>query len=240
MHLSPARLDAAIFDLDGVLTDTASLHEAAWKETFDAFLRTWDDRQPPFGPDDYQLYVDGRRREEGVRTFLASRGIKLPEGAQDDPPGAETVMGLSRRKNEAVQERLRTASRALPGAERLLRDLRTSGIAIAVASSSANARQVLEATGLAHHVQARVDGIDASRLDLPGKPHPALFEEALRRLGVKAERAVIFEDAIAGVEAGRRAGFARVIGVGPNARADALREAGADEVVGDLSGVTVG
>lgn len=239
LRLSPACLDAAIFDLDGVLTDTAALHEAAWKETFDAFLRSRGEQLRPFGPEDYRLHVDGRRREDGVRAFLASRGIELPEGSRDDPSGASTIAGLSRRKNEVVQARLRHESKALPRAEALLGALRAAGIGIAVASSSANAGTVLEATGLDRHVDARIDGRDAARLDLPGKPDPALFIEALRRLGADPGRAVIFEDAIAGVEAGRRAGFATVIGVGPPARAKALREAGADEVVTDLSCVTL-
>jgi beta-phosphoglucomutase family hydrolase len=238
--LSPVCLDAAIFDLDGVLADTAGLHQEAWKETFDAFLRGRGEGSHPFSPNDYRLHVDGRRREDGVRAFLASRGIELPEGSPDDPPDAQSVMGLSRRKNEAVQERLLRGSRALPGAEALLRNLRAAGIRVAVASSSANAGPVLEATVLAPLVEVRVDGLDSARLDLPSKPDPALFLEAVRRLGVAPERAAVFEDALAGIEAGRRAGFGIVIGVGLNERAEALRQAGADDVVADLSQVEVG
>ena len=239
LHLSRAGLDAAIFDLDGVLTDTAALHEAAWKEMFDAFLRERGEGREPFSSRDYRLYVDGRRREDGVRAFLASRAIDLPEGSPQDPPEAETVNGLSRRKNDAVRERLRVASEALPGADHLLRDLRAAGVRVAVASSSANAGTVLEATGLARHVEVRVDGLDAARLDLPSKPDPALFLETLERLEVEPARAAVFEDALAGVEAGRRAGFGTVVGVASGPRADALRTAGANEVVEDLSWVKI-
>lgn len=239
LSLSPERLDAVVFDLDGVLTDTAGLHEAAWKETFDAFLSLRREPSAMFSEQDYRAYVDGRRRDDGVRAFLASRGIELPEGSATDPPGAETIKGLSRRKNEAVQERLRRDSVPLPGAEALLQALRQVGIRVAVASSSANAGAVLKSTGLDRFVEIRVDGVDAARLDLPSKPDPALFREALQRLEVEPERAAIFEDAIAGVEAGRRAGFGTVIGVGGERHAEALRGAGADTVVADLSLVAV-
>lgn len=240
LQLSRADLDAVVFDLDGVLTDTASLHEAAWKETFDAFLRDRPDPLPAFTRADYLGHVDGKPRVEGVRAFLASRDIALPDGAADDPPGAATVAGLARRKNELVRARLTRDAAPLPGAEALLAALRGAGIRVAVASSSANAEAVLEATGLARLIEVRVDGVVASRDDLPGKPDPAIFVEALGRLGVGAGRAALFEDAVAGVRAGRRAGFARVVGVGPDAQVDALREAGADVVVGDLSEVAVG
>lgn len=239
VSLSPEHLDAAVFDLDGVLTDTAGLHEAAWKETFDAFLRQ---RRPPladFSQQDYRAFVDGRRREDGVRAFFASRGIELPEGSESDPPDAETVQGLSRRKNEAVQERLRCDSAPLLGARALLQALRRADIRVAVASSSANAGAVLKATGLDSFVQIRVDGVDSARLDLPSKPDPALFREALQRLEVEPTRAAIFEDAIAGVAAGRKAGFHTVIGVGRGQHAEALLAAGADMVVPDLSVVEV-
>ncbi|WP_299821066.1 beta-phosphoglucomutase family hydrolase [uncultured Jannaschia sp.] len=239
LQLSRNDLDAVVFDLDGVLTDTASLHEAAWKEMFDAFLCDRPDPLPEFTRADYLAYVDGRPRLEGVRAFLASRSIVLAEGATDDPPGTATVAGLARRKNELVRARLVRDAAPLRGAEALLAALRGAGIRVAVASSSANAEAVLDATGLARFVEVRVDGVVASRNDLPGKPDPAIFVEALRRLGVGAGRAALFEDAVAGVQAGRRAGFARVIGVGHDARVDALRAAGADVVVGDLSEVAV-
>jgi|TARA_R100000501_G_scaffold8550_1_gene17376 beta-phosphoglucomutase family hydrolase len=239
LSLSPERLHAVVFDLDGVLTDTAGLHETAWKETFDAFLRARAGPFDSFSRQDYRAYVDGRRREDGVRAFLESRGIEIPEGSETDPPDAETMKGLSRRKNEAVQEQLRRDSVSLPGAEALLRALRRAGIGVAVASSSANAGAVLKATGLDRFVQIRVDGVDSAQLELPSKPNPALFREALRRLEVEPARAAIFEDAIAGVEAGRRVGFGTVIGVGRGQHAEALVDAGADMVVADLSVVDV-
>ncbi len=243
VRLSPDRLDVVVFDLDGVLTDTASLHEAAWKETFDAFLRSRAEPFSEFTRADYLQHVDGRARRDGVRAFLASRRIELPDGREIDPPEAITIEGLARRKNEAVQERLEHDAMPLPGAEALLESLCRARIRVAVASSSANAGPVLRATGLARFVEARVDGLDLSRLNLPGKPDPAMFLEALRQLGVGPERAALFEDAIAGVEAGRRVGFAFVIGVGGGGGGDthamALRGAGADEVVRDLSEVVV-
>lgn len=194
-----------------------------------------------FSEQDYRSYVDGRRREEGVRAFLASRGIDLPDGADSEgnPPDRNTVKGLAFHKNVLLQERLRRDSVPLPGAEALLKALRQSGIRIAVASSSANAATVLEATGLDRFVDVRVDGVEAARLDLPSKPDPAVFREALQRLKVSPDRAVIFEDAIAGVEAGRRAGFAKIIGVGRGRHADALCRASADAVVADLLAVEI-
>jgi beta-phosphoglucomutase family hydrolase len=238
-YLSRTAFDAVVFDLDGVLTDTAALHEVAWKETFDGFLRGREGPFAAFTPADYLAHVDGRPRLDGVRAFLLSRGIELPEGSAEDAPGVATVAGLARRKNEMVQARLAQDAVPLPGAKALLEALRAAGIRVAVASSSANARMVLEATGLAGLVEARVDGMEAARLGLPGKPDPAIFLEALRRLGVAAGRAAILEDAIAGVEAGRRAGFARVIGVGRGSQATALRGAGADMVVRDPSELSV-
>ncbi len=238
MQLARADLAAVVFDLDGVLTDTASLHEAAWKQTFDAFLRDRPEALPEFTHADYLAHVDGRRRHDGIRTFLSSRGIALLEGAMDDPASTETIAGLAQRKNDLVQARLKRDAAPLPGAETLLVALREACIRVAVASSSANAAAVLEATGLDRFVDLRIDGVEAAKRGLPGKPDPAMFLEVLRRLRVDADRAALFEDAVAGVEAGRRAGFARVIGVGRDAAA--LREAGADAVVGGLSEVTIG
>lgn len=239
--LSRERIDGVVFDLDGVLTDTARIHAGAWKETFDAFLRARADRLgAPFVPFDaegeYLAHVDGRRRRDGIRAFLESRGIVLPEGDPRDPADAETVEALARVKDKRVQEHLREAE-PLPGAEALMAALRDAGLRVVVASSSANCQGVLEATGLARLVDIRVDGVDAKELELPGKPDPSMFQEALRRAGLSPDRAVVFEDAISGVEAGRRAGMALVVGVGRGRQADALKEKGADAVVADLSEV---
>jgi beta-phosphoglucomutase-like phosphatase (HAD superfamily) len=180
--------DAAFFDMDGVLTDTARLHIDAWQELFDDFLRrraaASGEAFVPFDTGaDYLAYVDGRPREDGVRLFLASRGIALPEGAETDRDGAETVAALSRRKDDIFGRALRAGVASLPGAEPLLRQLRHVGILIAVVSSSRNCAAVLEATGLSALVDVRVDGMDAVTLGLPGKPAPDLFLEAARRLG---------------------------------------------------------
>lgn len=232
--------DGAIFDLDGVLTDTAVIHAAAWKSVFDDFLRGHSARtDAAFRPFDavaeYLAFVDGRSREDGVREFLASRGLTLPESATAE----DSVHSLAARKDRLVQEGLRTDSVPLPGAAAVLRALNEAGIKVAVASASANCALVLDVTGLAPFVGARVDGIVAAQLDLPGKPHPALFHEAAVRLGVVPERAVVFEDALAGVEAGRRGRFGCVVGVARGNQAAALRRRGADVVVDDLTQVAV-
>jgi beta-phosphoglucomutase family hydrolase len=237
--LSRERHRAVVFDLDGVLADSARLHAAAWKEAFDAFLTTHHPDQAPFEAADYLAHVDGRPRRDGVRAFLASRGIVLPEGGADDPRGAASVEGVAADKQARVVERLARESRPLPGAERLMAALRAAGVRVAVATSSANGAAVLRATGLERFVEVRVDGIEARRLGLPGKPDPAAFEEALRRLGVPAREAVVFEDALSGVEAGRAASFALVVGVGAPERAQALRASGADVVVADLGEVAL-
>ena len=206
--------DAAFFDMDGVLTDTVRLHIDAWKRLFDDFLRRQaaasGEAFVPFDTRaDYLPYVDGRPREDGVRLFLASRGIKLPEGAERDPWDAETVAALSRRKDLMFLQALQAGADPLPGAEDLLRELRRLGIGTAVVSSSRNSAAVLEATGLAPHVDVRVDGLDAIKLGLPGKPAPDLFLEAARRMKAAPARGILFEDALAGVQAGRRGGFGR-------------------------------
>lgn len=236
--------DAAFFDMDGVLTDTARLHIDAWQELFDDFLRrraaASGEAFVPFDTGaDYLAYVDGRPREDGVRLFLASRGIALPEGAETDRDGAETVAALSRRKDDIFGRALRAGVASLPGAEPLLRQLRHVGILIAVVSSSRNCAAVLEATGLSALVDVRVDGMDAVTLGLPGKPAPDLFLEAARRLGVEPRRGILFEDAIAGVEAGRRGGFGQVVGVDLGDHAAALVSHGADVVIADVSEVAV-
>ena len=236
----PNGVTACLFDLDGVLTDTAAVHNAAWKETFDGFLRARAERtgEPfvPFDPhDDYNSYVDGKRREDGVRSFLASRGITLPEGSPDDPPDAETVRGVGNRKNELLLARIASDGVVVyEGSRRYLQAAQDAGLRRAVVSSSANTAQVLEVTGLAPFVEHRVDGVVAAERQLPGKPAPDTFLAAAADLGVEPSQAVVFEDALSGVQAGRAGGFALVVGVDRVGQADALLENGADIVVQDL------
>ncbi len=235
-----ARFQAVLFDLDGVLTDTARVHTAAWKETFDDFLRerAIDTGQPfvPFDPDaDYKRYVDGMPRYDGVRRFLSSRGIELPEGEPSDPPTALTVHGLGNRKNDLVTALFdRGGIEPYPGSVRLVERLRTAGVATAVVSSSRNCVEALRAAGISHLFDAVVDGVVAAELGLPGKPAPDTFLEAARRLGVPVDRAVVVEDAISGVQAGRAGGFALVVGVDREGQPEQLVAAGADVVVADL------
>ena len=229
-----------LFDLDGVLTDTASVHAAAWKQMFDDFLRARAERDGtvfvPFDASaDYGPYVDGRPRLDGTRGFLASRGIVLPDGDPADGPDAETVVGLSTRKNDLVQEKIVTVGvEVYPGSVRYLQAVRAAGLATAVVSSSANAEQVLAVADLAQYIDHRVDGVSAKERGLPGKPAPDTFLAAAADLGVAKEHAVVFEDALAGVASGRAGGFGYVIGVDRLGHADKLREAGADVVVQDL------
>lgn len=236
--------DAALFDMDGVLTDTTRLHIDAWEQLFNDFLRrratVSGEAFVPFDTRaDYLTYVDGRPREDGVRLFLAARGVRLAEGSESSPEGSETVAALSRRKDGIFERALQAGADPLPGAESLLKGLRRLGILTAVVSSSRNCAAVLEATGLASLVNVRVDGMDAVTLDLPGKPAPDLFHEAARRLGIEPRRGILFEDAIAGVEAGRRGGFGQVVGVDIGDHAAALLSHGADVVIGGLSEVAV-
>lgn len=234
------RFDAVLFDLDGVLTSTAVQHFAAWKQTFDDVLRRRaEQRGEPFRPfeqDDYNRDVDGIPRYDGVRSFLAARGIELDEGKPEDPPEADTVHGLGNRKNELVNTIIRDDGvDAYEGSLRLLRHLRERGIRTAVVSSSRNCLMVLEAVGITDLFDARVDGVVAAELGLPGKPAPDTFLEAVRRLGVPAGRAVVIEDAVSGVEAGKRGNFGLVVGVDRAGQAAALRDHGADLVVNDLA-----
>jgi len=232
---------ACLFDLDGVLTQTALVHNAAWKQTFDAFLRTWSQHegQPfvPFDPGpDYHQYVDGRPRADGVRTFLASRGITLPEGAPDDSPDAETVNGIGNRKNELVLQKIQEgAVQVYPGSVDYLHAVRDAGLRRAVVSASANCADVLRAAGIADLLEVRVDGVTARTENLPGKPAPDTFLYGAKLLGVTPEQCAVFEDALAGVAAGKAGGFGIVIGVDRVGQADALREHGADIVVQDLA-----
>ncbi|TDD63915.1 beta-phosphoglucomutase family hydrolase [Jiangella aurantiaca] len=236
----PDHIRACLFDLDGVLTPTAEVHKAAWKATFDAFLRDRAVRtgEPivPFDVErDYNVYVDGKARADGVRSFLTSRGITLPEGTHDDPGTADTVHGLGNRKNAVLLERLREVGvRPYPGSVAYLRAAVDAGLHRAVVSASANCREVLAAAGIEDLVEVRVDGRTARAERLRGKPHPDSFLAAADRLGVAPGEAAVFEDALAGVEAGRAGGFGFVVGVDRVGQAGALRERGADVVVADL------
>ncbi|MCV7421282.1 beta-phosphoglucomutase family hydrolase [Mycobacterium yunnanensis] len=237
----PDGVHACLFDLDGVLTDTASVHRTAWKAMFDDFLRARADESgstfTPFDVDaDYQRYVDGKTREDGVRSFLASRDIELPEGDPDDDEHADTVSGLGNRKNAAFQHTMHTDGvRVFEGSRRYLESAAAEGLPIAVVSSSANTREVLEVTGLAKFVDERVDGVTIREQHIAGKPAPDSYLEGARRLGVDPAAAAVFEDALSGVEAGRAGCFGLVVGVDRVGQADALREHGADVVVTDLA-----
>jgi len=235
------RFDAVLFDLDGVLTDTARLHAACWKQMFDEFLelrsRTRGEPFRAFEIDpDYRLYVDGKPRCDGVRDFLRSRGIELPEGAPDDPPGRESVCGLGNRKNALVGEVIASVGvDAYPGSVRLVNHVRKQGLRTAVVSASSNCAAVLRAAGIAELFEVRVDGNTLEQQQLRGKPAPDSFLEAARELGVPPARAVVVEDAIAGVQAGRAGAFGLVVGVAREGDAEALARSGADRVVGDLA-----
>jgi beta-phosphoglucomutase family hydrolase len=237
----PDGIEACLFDLDGVLTKTAKVHAAAWKEMFDDYLRERADRTGdrfvPFDAGaDYDEYVDGRPRYDGVRTFLASRGIHLPDGTPDDDPGTETIDGLGNRKNDLVLELIaRDGVEVYDGSVRYVGAARDAGLRRAVVSSSSNCRDVLEAAGILDLFEEIVDGVVATREGLKGKPAPDTFLAGARRLGVDAPRAAVFEDAVAGVEAGRAGGFGCVVGVDRVGHADALRADGADLVVRDLA-----
>jgi beta-phosphoglucomutase family hydrolase len=237
----PPGVTACLFDLDGVLTRTATVHAAAWKEMFDGFLRGWAARTgQPFVPfdagDDYDAYVDGRPRLDGTRAFLRSRGIELPEGSPDDQPGEPTIHGLSNQKNELVLRLLREGQvEVFDGSVRYVQAVRDAGLRTAVVSSSANTAEVLDAAGIAHLFDARIDGIVAVERHLAGKPAPDTFLAGAAALGAEPATAAVFEDALAGVEAGRAGGFALVVGVDRVGQADELRRRGADVVVSDLS-----
>jgi beta-phosphoglucomutase family hydrolase len=239
-------IDAVVFDMDGVVTKTATVHAASWKKLFDAYLREWAGRheQPfrPFDPVvDYREYVDGKPRYDGVRDFLASRDIKLPWGDPSDPPDRETVCGLGNRKNDYFNEVV--AERGVEPFEStvtLIGELKSSGFGVAMITASRNSTTILEAAGLASLFPVVVDGNVAERLGLAGKPDPAVFVEAAKELGATPARAAVVEDALAGVEAGRAGRFALVIGVDRLDHAEALREHGADVVVEDLAQVSVG
>jgi alpha,alpha-trehalase len=239
-QLTREHFDAVLFDLDGVLTATAKLHAAAWKRMFDRFLQRWaamrGETYVPFDiAGDYLRYVDGKPRFDGVRSFLASRGIRLPQGTPDDPATAETVCGLGNWKNEIVNEIMDSEKvEAYPGSIRAVELLRQRGYRTAVVSSSENCAAVLRSAGIERLFDARIDAHTATDLGLRGKPGPDMFLIAAQRLGADPARSIVVEDAIAGVQAGKKGGFGLVIGIARAGNADALREQGADIVVGDL------
>lgn len=228
----PDGIRACLFDLDGVLTDTASVHRKAWKQMFDAYLSARAERGgEPFVPfdveADYQSYVDGKKREDGVRSFLQSRGITLPD---------DEIEELGNRKNQLFQQTLRTDGvEVFEGSRRYLETVVAAGLSVAVVSSSANTREVLDITGLARFVQVRVDGVTMREQNIAGKPAPDSFLRAAQLLDTPVEAAAVFEDAIAGVAAGRAGEFGIVVGVDRVDHADELRRNGADIVVRDLS-----
>ena len=236
----PTHVRACLFDLDGVLTDTATIHAEAWKVTFDEYLHGRAELDGgdfvPFDPTaDYAKYVDGKPRADGVRSFLASRGIQLPGGSNDDPPNAQTVAGIGNRKNNHVLELIHEQGvEAYEGSRRFLVAAAIARLELGVVSSSTNCEEVLDAAHLTVFFETRVDGIVAERESLPGKPAPDTFLAGARALGVPPAEAAVFEDAIAGVEAGRAGGFGCVVGVDRLGHADALREHGATLVVSDL------
>ena len=236
----PDEIRACLFDLDGVLTPTARVHAAAWQEMFDEFLRARDGAAfRPFDPvADYEEYVDGKARADGTRSFLTSRGITLPEGGPGDPPDRATVEGLSARKDEIFERRVREDGvRPYPGSVRYLEAARDAGLHRVVVSSSANTKQVLDVTGLAPLVEGRIDGVTLRERGIPGKPAPDSFLAGAALLGLDAARAAVFEDALAGVAAGRAGGFGCVVGVNrlDDEHAAGLEEHGATVVVGDLA-----
>ena len=237
----PVGVRACLFDLDGVLTKTATVHASAWKQTFDTFLRRRAERTGeswvPFDAvADYDRFVDGKSRADGTRSFLASRGIELPEGASDDSPEADTVPGLGNRKNDTLLRRIRdNGVDPYSGSVKYVQAARDAGLRRAVVSSSANCRDVLIAAGIEDLFEARIDGVVAEERQLRGKPAPDTFLAGAAALGVQPKEAAVFEDALAGVQAGRAGGFGFVVGVDRVGQAEALRDHGADLVVADLA-----
>jgi beta-phosphoglucomutase family hydrolase len=237
----PSSVTACLFDLDGVLTNTASMHNEAWTEMFNAFLQKRAVRTGEifrrFDPeDDYARYVDGKPRAQGVRDFLASRGVSLPDGDPSDDAGVDTVYGLGNRKNESLLRRIRQEGvEVFDGSRRYLEAARSSGLRRVVVSSSSNCREVLEVTGLASLVHGWIDGLAVDRMGLRGKPAPDAFIAGARCAGVEPQHAAVFEDALAGVAAGRAGDFGFVVGVDRTGHRDELRANGADIVVRDLA-----
>jgi beta-phosphoglucomutase family hydrolase len=237
----PDAITACLFDMDGVITQTAKVHDAAWKEMFDEFLKDWsaahNQKFVPFDAEhDYEEYVDGKPRTEGITSFLDSRGIKLPEGQESDKAGTQTVYGLGNRKNDLFLEVLkRDGVQAYDGSVRYVKAAREAGLRTAIVSSSANTVAVLQSARLSDLFEVRVDHQVAQEHHLKGKPAPDTFLEAAKELGVPAANAVVFEDAQAGVAAGKAGHFGFVVGVDRVGQADQLRAHGADVVVKDLA-----
>ncbi|MDR7288966.1 beta-phosphoglucomutase family hydrolase [Mycolicibacterium senegalense] len=237
----PEQITACLFDLDGVLTDTASVHKKAWKAMFDEYLKSRAERTgEPFTAFDidvdYLTYVDGKRRQDGVRSFLASRGIEVPEGTPDDPADAETIEGLGTRKNAMFHKTLeKDGVEVFEGSRRYLQAVTEAGLRRAVVSSSANTEEVLRITGLDTFIEQRVDGVTMRDENIPGKPAPDSFLRAAELLDVSPAQAAVFEDALAGVAAGRAGKFGFVVGVDRVGQAGQLRRDGADVVVTDLA-----
>ena len=236
----PDGITACLFDLDGVLTQTAKVHAAAWKEAFDGYLRERAQRDGEEFKEfdkvaDYDEYVDGKPRYDGVRSFLQSRGIELPEGSHDDPPDKDTVCGIGNRKNELVLQLIkRDGVEPYDGSVRFVKAARDAGLRRAVVSSSTNCRDVLIAAGIEDLFETRIDGVVADQQHLEGKPAPDTFLAGAKALGVEAAQAVVFEDALAGVQAGRAGKFGFVVGVDRVGQAQALHDHGASVVVKDL------
>ena len=245
MHeIDVAAIDAVIFDLDGVITKTASVHEAAWAELFNDYLRQRSEEKGeafvPFEASDYLEFVDGKPRYDGVDSFLRSRSIELPWGTPEDPPEAETVCGLGNRKNGFFLRHLEEHGvEPYQTSVDLVKELQRQGVATALISSSRNVTAVLTAAGLLDLFAVRIDGNVAAEIGIPGKPHPAVFLEAAQRVGAVPERSAIVEDAQSGVEVGKAGGFCMVIGVDRGNQADLLAASGATVVVPDLGEVTV-
>ena len=239
--ITPDKYDAVFFDLDGVITATAKVHAKCWKVMFDEYLRKRSAKLgEPFRPfeidPDYRLYVDGKPRFNGVRDFLTSRKINLPEGTHEDPSNAETIGGLGNRKNDLINEVIENEGvEAYEGSITLARQIRDAGIKIAVVTSSQNCDAVLKAIHITDLFDAKVDGNVIHEQNLAGKPAPDSFLEGAKRLGVEPARAVVVEDAISGVQAGRNGKFGLVIGVDRKGNAEELKKNGADIVVKDLS-----
>ena len=233
----PDGISACLFDLDGVLTQTAKVHCAAWKQMFDEFLHARDgDGYVPFDPRrDYDTYVDGKPRQDGVRDFLASRDIHLPDGTPDDPPAAETVYGLGNRKNVILLAKIETDGvEVYDGSVRYLQAAQKAGLRRIVVSSSANTEQILRVTGLAKYIEGRIDGVTLRERHIKGKPAPDSYLAGAALAGVDPQQAAVFEDALSGVASGRAGHFGIVVGVNRVDQAEALKKNGADIVVDDL------
>lgn len=230
--VDPAHTRAFIFDMDGVLTDTAALHQRVWAETFDSFMRDRGEPFRPFSSDDYRRDVDGKPRLDGVRGFLASRKLQLPEGSAEDPPDAWSVSGLARRKNDALQAALKSGGAdAYIDAVHFLEKLEQVGIAVAMVSSSRNAELIMRSAGLREHFSIMIDGVERANRGLAGKPAPDMFLAAAADLGVAPASAAVAEDAVSGIEAAKRGGFGLVLGIARGSNADRLLAAGAHVAV---------